>query len=66
MITKEMTVSEVLAMDEKCEKIFDKYFMSCSGCPGAENETLQQAAEGHGADLDSLLADLNGAEQDEL
>ena len=53
-------------MDEKYEKIFDKYFMSCSGCPGAENETLQQAAEGHGADLDSLLADLNGAEQDEL
>ena len=33
----------------------------CAGCPGAEMETIEQAAEGHGLDLEKLLADLNGA-----
>ena len=59
MITREMTVAEVLALDEKYQQIFERYFMTCAGCPGADNETLQQAAEGHGVDLDALLADLN-------
>ena len=31
--------------------------MTCSGCPGAVRETLEEAAEGHGADLESLLAE---------
>ena len=61
MITKEMTVSEVLAMDEKYEKIFEKYLLTCAGCPGAQMETIRQAAEGHGNDLTKLLEDLNGA-----
>ncbi len=61
MITKEMTISEVLAMDEKYEKIFEKYLLTCAGCPGADMETLEQAAEGHGVSLDELLKDLNEA-----
>lgn len=61
MITKEMTISEVLAMDEKYEKIFEKYLLTCAGCPGADMETLEQAAEGHGVSLDKLLKDLNEA-----
>ena len=61
MITKDMTVSQVLEMNEKYEKIFEKHLLTCAGCPGAEMETIEQAAEGHGLDLDKLLADLNGA-----
>lgn len=61
MITKEMTVSEVLAMDEKYEKIFEKYLLTCAGCPGADMESLEQAAEGHGVSLEQLLKDLNEA-----
>lgn len=57
-----MSVSEVLLMGEKYEKIFEKYLLACAGCPGADMETLEQAAEGHGLDLDKLLEDLNGAE----
>ena len=59
MITKDMTVADVLELDGDYESIFVKYFMTCSGCPGAARETLEEAAEGHGADLESLLADLN-------
>ena len=62
MITKDMTVFEVLEKDEKYETIFKKNFLSCAGCPGAQMETLEQAAEGHGISLEKLLADLNGAE----
>lgn len=62
MITKDMTVSEVLEADDKYEAIFEKHFLSCAGCPGAQMETLEQAAEGHGIDLEKLLKDLNGAE----
>ncbi len=61
MITKDMNVSEVLDMDDRYEEIFAKYYLTCAGCPGAMMETLEQAAEGHGIDLEKLLADLNGA-----
>ena len=57
-----MTVFEVLEMDEKYEEIFAKHLLTCAGCPGAQMETLEQAAEGHGISLEKLLADLNGAE----
>ena len=63
MITEKMTVSEVLSMDEKYEKIFEKYLLTCAGGPGAENETLEQAADGHGINLERLLSELNGAEK---
>lgn len=63
MITKEMTVSQVLEMGEGYEEIFQKYLLTCSGCPGAATETLEEAAEGHGVSLEKLLRDLNEAEQ---
>lgn len=59
MITKDMSVVEILNMGDKYEKVFEKYLLTCAGCPGAAMETLQQAAEGHGIDLEKLLADLN-------
>lgn len=62
MITKEMTVSQVLDMGESYEEIFQKYLLTCSGCPGAASETLEEAAKGHGVDLEKLLEELNRAE----
>lgn len=59
MITKEMLVFDILNMDEKYEKVFDRYFLTCVGCPGAQMETLEEAAKGHGVDVDALLRDLN-------
>ena len=61
MITKEMSVIEVLNMGEQYEKVFEKYLLTCAGCPGATMETLEQAAKGHGVDIEQLLADLNQA-----
>lgn len=61
MITKEMRISEVLELDDKYEEIFQNHLLSCAGCPGAEMETIEQAAKGHGVNLEKLLKDLNGA-----
>ena len=61
MITGEMTVMEVLNMGPQYSAVFEKHLLTCAGCPGAAMENLQQAAEGHGVDLEKLLADLNQA-----
>lgn len=58
-ITKETRVCEILEIDHELEKVFDKHGMPCLGCPGAEQESLGEAAEGHGIDVEALLTDLN-------
>ena len=62
MITKDMTVIEVLNLGEQYEALFKKYLLTCAGCPGAQMETLEQAAEGHGIEIEKLLEDLNRIE----
>ncbi len=61
MITKELTVSEVLEMGDCYQQVFEKYLLTCAGCPGAYSETLEEAAKGHGISLEKLLDDLNKA-----
>lgn len=61
MITKEMTVIEVLNMGQQYGRVFEKFLLTCAGCPGAESETLEAAAKRHGVRLECLLAALNEA-----
>ena len=58
-ITEKMKVCEILDLDDKFEKIFEHHGLLCVGCPGAIQETLAEAAEGHGIDISQLLKDLN-------
>ena len=58
-ITEEMLVSEILDLNENLDTVFHRHGMYCLGCPGAMQETLQEAAEAHDADLKALLEDLN-------
>lgn len=58
-ITEEMMVSEILDLNENLDTVFHRHGMYCLGCPGAMQETLQEAAEAHDADLKALLEDLN-------
>ncbi|MEF9921837.1 MAG: DUF1858 domain-containing protein [Anaerovoracaceae bacterium] len=64
-ITETMTVSQILDIDEKLEKVFEDNYLGCAGCQGAMRETLSEAAEGHGVNLEKLLADLNAALESE-
>ena len=63
MITKDMTVVDVLNLGEQFEAVFKKHLLTCAGCPAAQMETLEEAAEGHGINIQKLLDDLNGAAQ---
>lgn len=60
-ITADMKVCDVLALDPKLEAVFQAHSLNCAGCPGANNETLREAAAGHGICLEDLLSAINGA-----
>lgn len=59
MITKEMSIGEVLRQDRTTAPIFMSYGMHCLGCPHATSESLEQAGAVHGIDVDKLVEDLN-------
>ena len=58
-ITEDMMVFQVLDLNENLKTVLQDHGMSCVGCPGAMQETLKEAAEGHDIDIDALLEDLN-------
>lgn len=61
MITKDMTIAQVIEEKPDCAPVFTEFGMHCLGCAIAHGETVEQAAEVHGLVLDDLLAALNKA-----
>jgi len=59
LVTKEMTISEVLRKYPKTISIFIGYGLPCLGCPIASGETIEEAAKLHQIDLKKLLKNLN-------
>ena len=58
-ITENMLLSDILEMDPDPTDVFLRHGLNCLGCPGAQSESLKEAAEGHGIDLTKLMYDLN-------
>lgn len=59
MITKDMTIGEVVrTYPDKIETLMD-FGMGCVGCPASQAETIEQAAMVHGLELEELLEALN-------
>lgn len=58
-IHENMLLNEILEMNPDITDIFIRHGMNCLGCPGAQSENLQEAAEGHGIDIAKLVDDLN-------
>lgn len=54
-ITKEMTIEQVLRANPAAEKILMRFGMWCLGCPSAQVESLEDAAMGHGINIDALM-----------
>ncbi len=61
MITKDMTIAQVIEEKENCAPVFMEFGMHCLGCAIAHGETVEQAAEVHGIDLGALIDALNKA-----
>lgn len=59
-LTKDTTIGELLAMDPEIGQVLSGIGMHCIGCPSARGETLEQAADVHGIDVDDLIEDLKG------
>lgn len=59
MITKDMIISDILTARKEAAQILMSNGMGCLGCPSSQMETLEQAAEIHGLDVEKLIKELN-------
>ena len=59
MITKDMVIGEILEINEKYADILMEAGMHCLHCPASIGETLEEACNAHGIDVDELLNKLN-------
>ena len=59
MITKNMTIDEVLQLDERLGDVFMGFGMHCLFCHLGIDETVAEAAEVHEVDVDFLVKKLN-------
>jgi hybrid cluster-associated redox disulfide protein len=60
IITKNMSIGEVLENHPSTEKVFLKFFgQGCFTCPGAKMEDIAFGATMHGMDADEVVAELN-------
>jgi len=58
-INKEMTIQEVLEVNEELKDVLMGFGMHCFCCPCALSETLEEAAEVHDIKVELLLEKLN-------
>lgn len=59
MITRDMTIGEIVRNNPNSVGILMSFGMGCVGCPSAQAETLEEAAMVHGMDIEKLLEELN-------
>ncbi|MBE5773460.1 MAG: DUF1858 domain-containing protein [Clostridiales bacterium] len=59
MVTKEMSIGQVLTIDRGTAAIMMQFGMHCLGCPHATMESLEMACAAHGANVDELVHQLN-------
>ncbi|MBP5307759.1 MAG: DUF1858 domain-containing protein [Clostridia bacterium] len=58
-ITENTVIADVIRINPNAGEILMSYGMHCLGCAIAHGETVGQAAEVHGADLNAMLEELN-------
>ena len=58
-ISKNMTIGELLEVAPDKAEILLAAGMHCLGCPASQGETIEEACEVHGIDVDELVEQLN-------
>lgn len=58
-INKDMTIGEVIREFPKSIDILMSFGMGCVGCPSAQAETIGEAAQVHGLNVEELIDALN-------
>lgn len=59
MITKTDIIGDILKNNKNAEEILRSFGMGCLGCPSAVMESLEDACDIHGIDVDEVLKKLN-------
>ena len=59
VITKDMTIGELLQINEGLAPVLVAGGMHCIGCPSSQMETIEQAAMVHGIEPQELVDRLN-------
>lgn len=59
MITKDTIIADIIKVNHNAPQILMSFGMGCIGCPSAQMETLEQACEIHGLNLDEIIEKLN-------
>ena len=57
-VTADMTIGELIRLDENIIPILMRSGMHCIGCPSAQGESLEEAVMVHGMNIDDLMAKL--------
>ena len=59
LINKDMKIGELLEVAPDKAEILMEAGMHCLGCPASQAETLEEACEVHGIDVEELLSKIN-------
>ena len=59
MVTKDMTIGQLLMAHPNVAPVLMEIGMHCLGCPSAQAESLEMAAMVHGMDADELVEKIN-------
>jgi hybrid cluster-associated redox disulfide protein len=58
-VTKDTLIGEALQMNMDIAPIFMNIGMHCLGCPASQGETIEEACQVHGVDVDELVKKIN-------
>ena len=58
-VTKDTVITDILQTNPEAAKFLFEIGMHCVGCPSAGAESLEQACEVHGADVNQLVEKIN-------
>ena len=58
-ITKNTRIGELLQIAPEKAELLLEAGMHCLGCPASQGETIAEACEVHGIDVEELIAELN-------
>ncbi len=64
-ITKDMTIDDVIKLDERLGDVFMGFGMHCIFCHLGMDETIEEAANVHEIDVDFLVKKLNEVYNDQ-
>lgn len=57
-VNKSMTIGEIISRNEKAVEILMSFGMGCVGCPSAQAESIEEACQVHGLDVNELIEKL--------